>query len=50
MQKSSQAFNNKTCVSVVNKPLEFFERKFLEMQKQRNLIKTAVTTIPQKHF
>jgi hypothetical protein len=27
----------------VNKPLEFFEQKLLEMQKQLNSMKTAVT-------
>jgi hypothetical protein len=27
----------------VNKPLEFFERKLIEIQKQLNLMKTAVT-------
>jgi hypothetical protein len=35
--------------SLAIKPLEFFERKWLQMRKQQNLMKTAVTT-SQKHF
>jgi hypothetical protein len=30
--------------SLPNKPLEFFELNLLEMRKQLNLMKTAVTT------
>jgi hypothetical protein len=30
--------------TLANKPLQFFERKLLEMHKQSNLMRTAVTT------
>jgi hypothetical protein len=36
--------------SFANKPLQFFERKLLEIHKQSDLVITAITTVTAAYF